>query len=60
MKQFFKNLCFVTLAIYSIIAFVTFMPNVAEWSSFGRGAFLFVSLSVTLFGTALAEETNRK
>lgn len=60
MKQFIKNLCFVTLALYSIVAFVTFIPNVAEWSSFGRGAFLFVSLSVTLFGTALAEETNKK
>lgn len=59
MKNFIKNLCFVTLSLYLIVAFVTFIPNVAEWSSFGRGAFLFVSLSVTLFGTALAEESKK-
>ena len=59
MKNFIKNLCFVTLSLYLIVAFVTFLPNVAEWSAFGRGAFLFVSLSVTLFGTALAEETKK-
>ena len=60
MKQFFKNFCLVALVVYSIIAFVSFLPNVADWGNAGRGAYLFIVILFSAVGTAITEETNRK
>lgn len=44
MKSYLKILAIVSVSLYLIIAFVSFIPNPSEWDTGGRGAYAFFSL----------------
>ncbi len=55
MKNFLINLAITILAMYSIVAFISFMPNPATWDCGGRGAFAIFSLIITAVATAIQD-----
>jgi hypothetical protein len=58
MKNFLINLAVTIVSMYSIIAFISFMPNPATWDCGGRGAFAVFSLLISAVATAIQESCN--
>jgi hypothetical protein len=44
MKQLITSLLVSLVSLYLIIAFISLMPNVAEWGNGGRAAYVFFGL----------------
>lgn len=55
MKNFSKNLLITVISIFAIVSFIRFDVYVWQWSDSGRGAFVFVSLFISLMATAIEE-----
>jgi hypothetical protein len=55
MKNFLINLAITILSLYTIVAFISFMPNPATWDCGGRGAFAIFSLIITAVATAIQD-----
>jgi len=55
MKNFLTNLAITIVSMYSIIAFISFMPNPATWDCGGRGAFAVFSLMISAVASAIQD-----
>jgi len=60
MKQFLTILAIISVAMYSIIAFISFLPNPQTWDVGGRAAFIVFDLAFTITGFAITEETKKR
>jgi hypothetical protein len=55
MNSFIKNLLITVVSIFAVVSFIRFDVYVWEWSDSGRGAFVIVSLFISLMATAMEE-----
>jgi hypothetical protein len=55
MKNFLINLAITVLSMYSIVAFISLLPNPATWDVGGRGAFTAFSLIITVIASAIQD-----
>lgn len=45
--KYIKLLAIVLLSMYTLIIFISYIPNPSDWGNGGRGAFAFFSLLIT-------------
>lgn len=55
MAKFSKNLLITIASIFTIVSFIRFDIYIWDWSQSGRGAFVIVSLFISLIATAIQE-----
>jgi hypothetical protein len=60
MKLFLITLAVTIVSLYTIIAFISFLPNPSEWGSGNRGAFAIASLIISSIASAIQESSNDK
>jgi len=54
-----KSICIFlafTLALYSVVAFITFEPNPTTWEATGRGVFIFFDLFLSFIYIAIESD----
>ena len=60
MKQFLTIFAIISVAMYSIIAFISFLPNPQTWDVGGRSAFAFFDFMFTITAYCVYESETKK
>jgi hypothetical protein len=60
MKQFIISLIVSLIVLYLVVSFISLTPNIAEWGSGGRGAYLFFGALFGGIAYVIHYETNNK
>jgi hypothetical protein len=59
MRNYLKNLAFTMVALFIVVSFIRFDLNVVDWSTGGRGLFLFFSIFIAVFASIAQEDINK-
>jgi len=60
MKQLIISLLVSFTVLYLVVAFISLIPNIVEWGTGGRGAYLLFGTLLGVIGYTIYFETNKK